>query len=169
MDGTARLWHIPALPPPPPSPTAAVASYLSAHGAGLLSSMASLTHPPSPSSLPPSASFRAATAAAAMPSPTQALPQQQQLVCMHELPHPDFVTSACFHPLDSRVLATGCADGRVRVWDAAAARVVAAAAVPHDMVTSLAWLPTTGGGGGEAGGGGTGHRLVVGTLQGMCR
>lgn len=43
--------------------------------------------------------------------------------------HPDFVTSVAFHPHDARRFATGCADGRVRVWGTLEGRVLASASL----------------------------------------
>ncbi len=33
--------------------------------------------------------------------------------CLRAFPHPDFVTSCAFHPRDPKLIATGCADGKV--------------------------------------------------------
>ena len=41
--------------------------------------------------------------------------------CLREFHHPDIVTSARFHPTAAGVLATACADGKVRLWDCAMA------------------------------------------------
>lgn len=81
---------------------------------------------------------------------------EEHMVCLAEFPHPDFVTSVAFHPTDCRRFATGCADGRLRVWSAGEGKVLASAAVMHDMITSVAWSPD-------------GHRVVAGTLHGKCR
>lgn len=81
---------------------------------------------------------------------------EEHMACLAEYPHPDFVTCVAFHPGAARCFATGCADGRVRVWDVQEGAVLASAAVIHDMITALAWSLD-------------GTQLAVGTLYGKCR
>ena len=99
--------------------------------------------------------------------------------CLREFKHPDFVTSVRFHPSAPGLFLTGCADGRVRLWDCAApaasaaaappagcpgtaggggggGSLVASAAVQQDMVTAVDFMPD-------------GRSLVIGTLRGVLR
>jgi WD40 repeat protein len=79
-----------------------------------------------------------------------------QVVALQVCEHPDIVTCVAFHPHSARTFATGCADGRVRVWSAAEGAVVASASIQGDMVTALAWSQD-------------GTTLIAGTLHGRCR
>jgi len=87
-----------------------------------------------------------------------ALVEQEQTVCMQGFPHPDLVTCVAFHPHSARRFATGCVDGRVRVWGVGPKEgcVLASAIIQRDMVTSLVWSSD-------------GTKLCAGTLQGKCR
>ena len=112
--------------------------------------------------------------------------------CLRVFGHPDFVTSVRFHPSITGLFTTGCADGRVRLWDCA----LAAGGVDSsgDIKTTTDSGPAEGGGSGAgalsrlAPPSGLvasaavqqdmvtavefmpdGRRLVVGTMRGVCR
>ena len=46
-----------------------------------------------------------------------------EYACLRVFQHPDIVTSVRFHPGTANLFATGCADGRVRMWEVASGKV----------------------------------------------
>ena len=119
--------------------------------------------------------------------------------CLRVFGHPDFVTSVHFHPSVTGLFTTGCADGRVRLWDCtlAAGGVVGDTGAPKTSSTADSGSTTTEGGGFGADAPSSklapppsglvasaavqqdmvtavefmpdGRRLVVGTMRGVCR
>jgi len=75
--------------------------------------------------------------------------------CLRTFTHPDFVTSVRFHPLKLHWFATGCADGRVRLWDIPGTKVLASSVIQHDMITAGAFTSD--------------QKIIVGSLKGVCR
>lgn len=75
--------------------------------------------------------------------------------CLRTFSHPDFVTSVRFHPLKLHWFVTGCADGRVRLWDIPGTKILASSLVQHDMITAVAFTSD--------------QKIIVGTLKGVCR
>eukprot|EP00955_Chlamydomonas_euryale_P049741 354339-Chlamydomonas_euryale.AAC.5 len=84
------------------------------------------------------------------------LQQGQAVPPVASFQHPDFVTSVRFHPGQTGVFASGCFDGRLRLWDAAEECVLASSPVQQDSVTTVAFSHDA-------------QRIIVGTLKGMCR
>ena len=78
-----------------------------------------------------------------------------EAACLRTFSHPDFVTSVRFHPVNLHWFATGCADGRVRLWDIPGTRILASSLVQHDMITAVAFTSD--------------QKIIVGTLKGVCR
>ena len=139
---------------------------------------------------------RAMTHSCARSRRTARLWHMREFGCLRVFLHPDFVTSVRFHPSISGLFATGCADGRVRLWDATLAGADASDPKAGGSGSgSEALLSDSGASGAAASGpsrgaapGGLvataavqqdmvtavefmpdGRRIVVGTMRGVCR
>lgn len=66
--------------------------------------------------------------------------------------HAGRITGCAFHP-KGEVVATGSADGTVKIWELATGRVLLTLPEPHGQATGLAWLPR--------------DRLLVGMVNGI--
>ncbi|KAG2501975.1 hypothetical protein HYH03_000471 [Edaphochlamys debaryana] len=76
--------------------------------------------------------------------------------CLRSFLHPDLVTACAFHPTNPKVIVTGCADGRVRLWSVPDGTVASTATIQQDFVTRVLFT-------------GDGRRVMAGTLRGKAR
>ena len=74
--------------------------------------------------------------------------------CIRIFPHPEIVTSVCFHPIQHRYFISGSFDNRIRLWNILEHRVVEWAQTAH-FVTAVTFSPS-------------GAMVVAGLHHGQC-
>ena len=74
--------------------------------------------------------------------------------CIRLFPHPEIVTSVCFHPVQHRYFVSGSFDNRIRLWNILEHRVVEWAQTAH-FVTAVTFSPS-------------GAMVVAGLHHGQC-
>ena len=74
--------------------------------------------------------------------------------CIRIFPHPEIVTSVCFHPIQHRYFISGSFDNRIRLWNILEHRVVEWAQTAH-FVTAVTFSPN-------------GSMVVAGLHHGQC-